>query len=189
MEYVKRKFQKVDAMYTPGDGALECLASHIKALESVVLSEENDAVWVCEDDIKFLVSQDELDVIIESFMKSDAHVLCLSFASRNHKTYINMSFLQTFDTQTASSYIVKKSALNDLLDLWKSVYKCRVSKTQHPRFREFHMLPVLHGDFYCVDMAWKLFQQQYVFVIPLKKYAEQRESFSDITNKIEKYNC
>jgi GR25 family glycosyltransferase involved in LPS biosynthesis len=176
-------YTRVDAIYNKHDGALGCLESHIKALRMA----QNQPIWICEDDCKFLVERHVIDSILETFLNSDAEVLLLGYSDRKHIDYNDVLY-RTFDCQTASSYIVKPSFQNKLIDLWESVAVCRKIKVEHPLYRKYMSLPLWRGDYYFNDQSWKVLQQDHIFVIPKERCVIQRESYSDIEHKIVNYN-
>jgi len=178
-------FVRVPAIYTPGDGATGCLASHIKALE--LASFDNDAVWICEDDMECKVDREILDRCINEFMKSDAVVLCLGYNSRNEQHYSSL-LNHTRDVQTTSCYIVKTSFRKVLIDFWKSVLESRKTKRQHVS-KSFYMThPSIHKDEYeAADQCWKVLQQSHIFVVPNKHYVIQKMSYSDIRQRVVDY--
>jgi GR25 family glycosyltransferase involved in LPS biosynthesis len=170
------------------DGAIGCLQSHIKVLETCDSAAEY--LWVCEDDVEFLVSRVELDKSINAFMKSDGDILCLAFNSRKQSKYIN-GFLRTTDNQTTSSYIVKRKFRSVLLDFWKSLLNSIETKTTHPLMDIYLKLDVHKGEnmFNAADQAWKILQNDYIFLIPEKRIAKQRSGYSDIEQKSVNYRC
>lgn len=173
-------FVRVPAIYTQGKGSMGCLASHIKALETV--PSDNDAIWICEDDIEFKVDRYQLDSIIISFMTSDASVLCLGYNSRNEKEYSPL-LNHTKDVQTASCYIVKSSFRPILLNFWKTLLECRINNVTHPSKHIYMSLPIHKAEYEFNDQSWKVLQQSHIFVIPKIRCVIQRSSYSDIEQR------
>jgi len=173
-------FVRVPAIYTPNEGALGCLASHIKALEAAPLT--CDAIWICEDDIEFKVDRTTLNSFIVEFMISDASILCLGYNSRYEMEYSPL-LKHTKDTQTASCYIVKSAFRHTLLEFWKSVLVFRINKLEHPYKHIYMKLPINKAEYEVTDQSWKVLQQSYVFVIPKSRCVIQRSSYSDIENR------
>ena len=170
------------------NGLIGCLQSHIKVLETC----EPDAeyLWVCEDDIEFLVTKDELNKSIDNFIKSNGDILCLAFNSRK-QTKFSEGFLRTTDNQTTSCYIIKRKFRPILLDFWKSLLNSVETKTIHPLETIFLKLDVYKGEnsFHALDQAWKVLQKDYIFLIPEKRIARQRAGYSDIMAKSVDYKC
>ena len=192
-DQVQREFAKggvgapirFPAIYTPGDGATGCLASHLGAISK---GGAYRPIWICEDDICFLESGAVVTAYIDAFLQSDADVLCLGFADYKHVDYDD-NFYRTVDCQTASCYIVKPRAMAELRDLWQGVLSCRQMKTTHPLEDDYKRLPIHNPDFYWNDQSWKLLQQKFTFVIPKRRCVYQRESYSDIEQCVVNYRC
>jgi len=168
------------------DGLTGCLMSHIKVLESCEV--DSDILWVCEDDVEFLVDRPSLDKYIKLFLDSSADILCLGYNSRNNKPYSD-GLLRTRDTQTTSSYIIKKNFRKVLVSFWKELLLCIESGKTHPLEKLYIKLDIHKGPFYALDQGWKVLQQNYIFVIPDQRVLIQRPGFSDILNKSVNYKC
>lgn len=179
-------FHRYDAVYMPEDGASGCMISHINALRDAPA--EAAAVWICEDDAKFLISGDELSIIIAAFMASSAEVLCLGYNSRKEVPFSTI-FKRTLDNQTRTAYIVKAGLRPYLLKLWESVLEARQNKKTHPWKHIYESLPIHTPEFERGDQCWKILQQDHVFVIPYKRAAIQVESYSDIEKEKVNYAC
>jgi len=181
------EFIRIPATYNI-DGLTGCIQSHIKVLETC--DPDAEYLWVCEDDIEFLVTKEELNTSIDTFMKSDGDILCLAFNSRKHSKFSD-GFLRTIDNQTTSSYIVKRNFRSVLLDFWKSLLNSIETKTVHPLESIFLKLDVHKGEnsFHALDQAWKILQKDYIFLIPEKRIARQRSGYSDIEQKSVNYKC
>ena len=177
-------YKRFSAIHNSENGAIGCSMSHIKVLESST----EDYTWVCEDDIEFKVDKETLNAIIKEFVESDADILCLGYASRNDKPYSSL-LRRSYDLQTTSSYIVKKKFQKILHDFWKSVLESQLTNTEHSSKTIFNSLNVCKGDYYSIDMSWKVLQQSFKFVIPYQRCIIQRESYSDITKSYENYGC
>lgn len=176
---------RYSAIYTPGDGTTGCLASHLGVVST---DTSGKPIWICEDDICFLENGDVVREYIDAFLRSDADVLCLGFADYKHMEYDEM-FFRTIDCQTASCYIVKPAAAAALRQLWSEVLLCRQNKTIHPYDRVYKAMKIHHPDFYCSDQCWKILQQRFKFVIPKRRCVYQRESYSDIEQRVVNYRC
>lgn len=187
-ELIKKEFERLNienyvripAIYNSDDGSIGCLESHIKALEEYNI--DSDIIWVCEDDIQFLVDKSEIDRYIKEFIESPADILCLGYNSFKHDNYSNL-LLRTTRTQTASSYIIKSKFRKVLLELWKSVLKSRILNVEHPAKKQFKLINYRNDIFEVTDQCWKLLQHDYIFVIPKTRILIQRASYSDIERK------
>jgi len=189
---VEREFSKLDIEFIRipailhSNGAIGCLQSHIKVLETC--DQDAEYLWVCEDDVEFLVSRCELDKSINAFMKSDGDILCLGFNSMKNSKF-SEGFLRTTDNQTASSYLVKRKFRKVLLDLWKSLLNSIETNIEHPLNNEYLKLDIRKYNFNALDQAWKILQKDYIFLIPEKRIAKQRSGYSDIEEKSVNYRC
>ena len=191
---IEREFSNLDIEFIRipailhSNGAIGCLQSHIKVLETC--DPDADFIWICEDDIEFLVPRANIDKSINAFMKSDGDILCLGFNSRKQSKYSD-GFLRTTDNQTTSCYIVKRKFRNILLDFWKSLLNSIETNTIHPLMDIYLKLDVHKGEnvFNAADQAWKILQKDYKFLIPEKRIAKQRSGYSDIEEKSVNYNC
>lgn len=167
-------------------GLTGCLLSHIKLLETCDI--DSEYIWICEDDIEFMVNRSTLDNYIRLFLDSSADILCLGYNSKSYTPYSNGLF-RARDTQTTSSYIIKKSFRKILLNFWKELLISIETGTEHSSFKRYITLDIHRGPFYALDQAWKVLQQDYVFVIPDKRLLVQRPGFSNIANKSVNYKC
>lgn len=187
-ELIKKEFERLNienyvripAIYNSKDGSIGCLESHIKLLEEY--SVDSDILWVCEDDIKFLVDKPEIDKYIQEFIESPADILCLGYNSYKHLEYSNL-LLRTLCTQTTSSYIIKSKFRKVLLEFWKSLLHSRVSNIEHPAKKQFKLINYRNDTFEVMDQAWKTLQNDYIFVIPKQRVLIQRCGYSDIERR------
>lgn len=140
------------------DSAAGCLASHIKAVRCGIRHKK--PVWICEDDCKYLVDKATLVNIIQEFMNSSAEVLCLGYNDFRHESFSESELLyRTFDCQAASSYIVKTSIQQKLVNLWNSVLHYRRLKMRgipHPLESEYMNLNIHNPEFLRRDQSWKI---------------------------------
>jgi GR25 family glycosyltransferase involved in LPS biosynthesis len=191
---VEREFSNLDieCIRIPAilhtDGAIGCLQSHIKVLETC--DTDAEYIWVCEDDIEFLVPRVEIDKSIDAFMKTNGDILCLAFNSKKETKYSD-GFLRTTDNQTTSCYIVKRKFRLVLLDFWKSLLNSIETNTIHPLMDIYLKLDFNNSEnlFNAADRAWKVLQKDYIFLIPEKRIAKQRSGYSDIEQKSVNYRC
>jgi hypothetical protein len=148
------------------NGSLGCALSHARLLESIDGSEL--AVMVCEDDIEFLVSPQELDALMAEFLASPAiDVLCLAFNVGSKPHPISSRLAITANTQTTACYVVKGRAREMLtVSFFESAGLIQQGK------------PL---GIAAVDRHWKKLQRRtLLFAVPRVRAARQRPSFSDI---------
>lgn len=184
-------FRRIPASNGNGNGSLGCLESHCICLEEFLQSDKN-AVMICEDDSVFKCTPAELNHHIEEFLSDNAQVLCLGFLARTYEQY-SQSFLRSKQIQTTSCYIVKRSTAIKLLTLWKKVRDLMQinghATSENWYSKEFNSIPGLHvvWNIYCVDQAWKIIQQDTIFVIPKTHLVVQGKSYSDIEHRVVNY--
>jgi len=191
-EEVQREFQKlqivpyrIDAVYEKEDGAKGCMASHVIALTEGIKS--NKPFWVCEDDIEFLTSPYTLFKTIDEFLKSDADILCLG-NNVGQRTKYNDTFYRALETHTTSSYVIKPTFAHILRNHWQEMSEYLAKGKTHfseVLFRKTNMFG--KNSYYCCDINWKILQHYYIFLVPVQKCLRQRESYSDITKTVAKY--
>jgi len=148
------------------NGALGCALSHAQLMEQVQGLEP--AVMVCEDDIEFLVSPEELRTLVSEFLTNPAlDVLCLAFHLRLPPHVITSRLAITADTATAACYVVKTRALPMLRDSFvEATHLIRAGK------------PL---GLVAIDRHWrKLQRRELVFAVPRERAVRQRPSYSDI---------
>ena len=148
------------------NGALGCALSHAQLMEQV--QDLEPAVMVCEDDIEFLVSPEELRTLVSEFLANPIlDVLCLAFHLRLPPHAISSRLAITADTATAACYVVKTRALPMLRDSF--VEATQLIQAGKPL------------GLVAIDRHWrKLQRRQLMFAIPRERAVRQRPSFSDI---------
>jgi len=164
-------FKRFNAIKS-SDGLIGCALSHVEVLEQFKHSNKQ-LLMVCEDDLKFMTSISEINELINEFNNNDSlSVLCL--ASNHYNSFeISSKLSLTTDSQTTSCYIIKKSYIDQLISIFSLSTKMLEAK--------------IPSEFAALDMIWKINQSKSFFVIPNKRIAFQRESFSDIERKIVDY--
>jgi hypothetical protein len=148
-------------------GILGCTLSHAGCVRTAVERSWN-CVMICEDDVEFLVSRAELDVLVDAFLADNtADVVCLAYHHLSPPTRHNSLFLRApEDTRTAACYLVKRSIAEQLADC----------------FDEGARELAAGGDrmTYGIDTVWSGLQRSRVFLIPIKRAARQASGYSDI---------
>ena len=148
------------------NGALGCALSHAQLMEQVQGLEP--AVMICEDDVEFLVTAEELRALVSEFLTNPVlDVLCLAFHLRLPPHAITSRLAITADAATAACYVVKTRALPMLRDSFvEATHLIRAGK------------PL---GLVAIDRHWrKLQRRQLVFAVPRERAVRQRPSYSDI---------
>lgn len=150
------------------NGALGCAISHKTILENWD-THKSPLLLICEDDVTFTGDREELaDLLFNFYIDDNLDVLCLGFNNFNCHSY-NEKFNITSDTQTLSCYVIKPRLKNILITTFVLSIKLLDSFVDRQ-----------YGT--AVDIVWKSLQKKYIFVIPKKRFAYQRDSYSDIEN-------
>ena len=131
---------------------------------------------VLEDDCEFILPLSEIDGLVELFFKSSADVRCLAY---NAWTFVEIpgcpGLRRAFDAQTASCYVLKPHMLEPLIE---------IAPMSIEMFRA--------GEPYSMaayDQVWKNLQRKHVFVVPSKRAAQERASYSDIEEVVVDYKA
>jgi GR25 family glycosyltransferase involved in LPS biosynthesis len=149
-------------------GLVGCGYSHLAILK-LAKERKYKNVLIFEDDFTFLVSKTEFEKYIgDLFSKfNDNFDVCfLSYNCASFEDLPGLPFLKrTFDTQTASGYIVNETYYQKLIDLYEEAMPL-LAETN------FHWI-------YANDQVWKTLQKTDMWVRFDKKLGKQRPSFSD----------
>lgn len=153
-------------------GILGCTLSHKKLVETAIFNSE-EAIFVVEDDAKFICSKRLLENILKDFLENSiADVLCIGNNVQDYPTRFSNYLLRTQDTQTTSCYFMKKTIFPEYLQI--------LNKGIDLMNRGF----IAEG---AIDIIWKELQTSHVFVIPRKRILIQIASYSDIANEKVRY--
>lgn len=150
-----------------------CYNSHIQILENYKNSSEN--IFIIEDDFcvdDFKLFETKLFNIIQSKIKFDV----LLFGGNILPNYkiIDTNCAQIYHSQTTTGYCVANHYIDTLLEHYKKgLYKLYTNPENHYHFS--------------IDKYWILLQNKdkWIIIFPLIVY--QKESYSDIENKIINY--
>ena len=154
------------------NGAIGCTMSHIKCLE---LAKERDYphVFICEDDIH-CVDIPRMRAQVEEFYKASQgdtwDVLILGGNNAPPYRMLNDGFMQVYNCQTTTGYIVRRHYYDKLIANFREGIK--------------HLMrnPENHRE-YAIDIYWKRLQQQdrWFMLIPLT--ITQRASYSNVEGR------
>lgn len=148
-------------------GGLGCSESHRDCM-TLDLAPHHLALMVCEDDLEFLCTKEELEDTIAEFLNNPSlDVLCIGNASIEKPLSISQRLSIANNIQTTSCYVAKPQAIPHLFESFdKSVKRLLEGGTWSRN---------------ALDQTWKEKQQGTLFfAIPTRKLAKQRASFSDI---------
>jgi GR25 family glycosyltransferase involved in LPS biosynthesis len=149
-------------------GAIGCTRSH-----ALLLREMIDRAWpslmVFEDDVRFRLSRERLDVLVDAFLDDElAEVACLEFNAQKTRRY-GALFLRATESQNTGCYLVKATIARELLKAFEDGVAAMAKGGD----------PLLYN----VDIVWKQLQRSRVFVAPIEKVAYQEPGYSDIERR------
>jgi hypothetical protein len=155
-------------------GILGCTKSHAECVRQM-LERSDRCIMICEDDARFLVSREQLDVLVDAFLDDPrAEVACLAYRHLCPPKPHNLLFLRApGETHTTACYLVKSSIADDVL----AVFEDGIEKL------------AMGGDraFYGLDVIWARLQRSRVFLIPIKRAVYQADGYSDIEEQFVSY--
>lgn len=149
-------------------GSIGCELSHISAV-SAGASDATEAIMICEDDLVFLCSQDELESIVAEFLANPSlDVLCLSGRPRGGSLAISPGLRLVIGLVGRGCYIVKPHVAGALVRVFaQGLFELDRGS--------------LAGK---GDLTWRRLQlESLFFAFPRKDIACQAEGFSDIEGR------
>jgi GR25 family glycosyltransferase involved in LPS biosynthesis len=175
---------RIDASYEKDNGALGCLKSHIKALETALEnnkdSDEETTVLICEDDfyIKDIFYCNRiLNYAFDTLPHWDVIMLAHNTHWSEDTEYVTEKgekIIKIVHSATGSGYLLKKSYIQRLLDIFKGDYE-KYLETKEWKSE------------YCNDVSWVPLQKQDEWFAFKPTIAIQRASFSDIQGGMVNY--
>lgn len=175
-ELKKLDFVRPERIIATADpnGSLGCAKSHIVALTQF-LDSSDDVTIICEDDVEFIGSTEQIAEIIQEFQRSRlVDVLCLSYRLRGPRFPISSAMAIGNNIQTTACYVVHRAAAKAVRE---NFLKSRdlLASGSPPRIAS-------------IDIRWKSLQfHPLTFAIPRFPLARQRESYSDIAKRVKRY--
>lgn len=174
------QLHRIEAFYTPENGAVGCLTSHIEAIRVAIKDNSINNVLICEDDIHFVDDRETLFRKLTNFFddpifKVNFNVLFIACNLNNMIKTHNKTINRIIDGQTASAYIVNRNYLSKLLDLYEITLNTYY-KSNKKWISEF-----------CNDQCWKVLQKTDNWYGFNNFSAIQVKSYSDIEKKIVNY--
>jgi hypothetical protein len=149
-------------------GAIGCTRSHAAVVRDMIAAGW-PCMMICEDDLRFRVSRDKLDALVEAFLNDEsAEVACLEFNAQKTRRHSSL-FLRATESQNAGCYLIKAPIAPALLEA----------------FEEGIAAMSNGGDtlLYNIDIVWKPLQRSRVFLVPIERVAYQEPGYSDIERR------
>ena len=173
------KIHRINAVYTPELGQLGCGLSHIRALDTFLDSSYKTCI-IFEDDFQSTIDwhygQFLLNHIL-TFMQSFDLIMLSGNILKDE--YTDSPFLhRVLDGQTTAAYVVTYEFAHILRDNFRESMD-KLAKS----FEKEKSIPVE----YCLDVYWKKLQPESKWFVLNPKLGMQRESYSDIEQKITNY--
>ncbi len=166
---------RLSATYIPSNGALGCGLSHIKALETVIASEDEEAI-ILEDDFTFreggaIEMREKIEFLQTGLIEWDVCLLAANL--KKHEPVSGMDFYHHVNQAfTTTAYVVRRNYIDRLIKTFKDA--CEGLIRVGPQVHE-----------YCIDTAWQQLQRgdngKWICTWPLIGY--QYPNFSDIEKR------
>lgn len=159
-----KKFPHLSSFFA---GSLGCTLSHIDALQ-LWQAKSLGPVMICEDDIEFVGSPDEIRTCIDEFLATpQLDILALSGRARGGSYVISPKLRVVVGMVGRGCYLVKPHMIEPLV----AAFDAGVSK-------------LLAGDRKGKgDRMWSTLQNSHFFAMPRVPLARQSEGFSDIEGR------
>jgi len=161
----KSVFPDLDPFFA---GSAGCSLSHIEALEQGSF-DAPEAVMVCEDDLEFIGSREQLSACVEEFLTSpNLDVLCIAVRARGGSHHVSKKLRVIIGGAGRGCYLVKPHMVTRLLDAYQA-----------------GMPKLMAGDRAGKgDRMWHPLQQKgSFFAAPIGQLARQGSGFSDIEGR------
>lgn len=151
--------------------------SHLKVLEESLSSFPGSMIMVCEDDLVFQCSRDELNRAVEEFARDKRlDVLCLAFMIKNlvreptiKRVSVGENLLVSNQIITQACYVVKPRAMRKVIQSLRQSVRLLSAGVQ--------------WRYAAGDVHWQTLQQGTLFFShPEKRLARQSPGHSDIWN-------
>ena len=171
LEKMDLKAERFNAFKAPYGGA-GCMKSHLEVLK---LARERGykSVLIFEDDFMFIVDKQTFWKELKTFEAKDIEydVIMLSYNMFFSKNYDEQLY-KVLDAQTASGYIVHSRIYDKLIDLYS---------------KNLPILETTRASAAFNDQCWKVLQPTGNWFALKRRIGIQRQSYSDIENKLVNY--
>lgn len=157
------------------NGAIGCTLSHIGCL-TLAIERQYPYVFICEDDIQFMYPSTIVDDISKQIQKENWDVIIVSGnnAPPFKRDPTDNNWMQVYNCQTTTGYIVAKHYYQKLLNNFKSGLQQLIAN------------PTM-GRMYAIDIYWKQLQTTDRWYMMTPVAAVQRPSYSNVENRFVDY--
>ncbi len=179
MKIDPNKVTRVSAIRTKGFGILGCGLTHKFILEQFLMSPYRNCL-ILEDDFKFLYQSEIVEECIEKVFKNNVDFDIIMLSGNVFLSEVSpWSFLRrVIDAQTTSGYLISKKFASVLLQSFSESTSLLEDHYKRTKTKKYE---------FCLDIYWKKLQPYSKWFIINPKLGFQRESFSDIENKVTNY--
>jgi GR25 family glycosyltransferase involved in LPS biosynthesis len=157
------------------NGAIGCALSHIKCLE-IALQRKYPYVFICEDDIEFLVPEHFLKAIreFEANPPKRWNVFIVSGNTVPPYAQYNSSCIKVVNCQTTTGYITHYNYYEALIQNYKEGVSQLIRNIGSEKY-------------FAIDKYWKELQLSRTWYMLYPPCVIQRESYSDIEKRVVNY--
>lgn len=174
---IEEEFRKLDltAERYPAikneNAPMGCSESHL-ALIKKARDLKLEKVMILEDDFKFLITKEELDVFLGKINSIDFDMIMIGYNLIRSQPY-NDFLGKVLEAQTTSGYIIHNKFYDSLIKCWQEGLNL---------YRKY---PDEHWN-YILDQYWKRLQPNSKWYYSLKRIGKQRESYSDLSKTMKR---
>jgi GR25 family glycosyltransferase involved in LPS biosynthesis len=175
---VVERSHKIEAVYTPHNGALGCAASHIKAISAFLFDSKDDAAIIFEDDFEFIVPEADITNsfnILKKY-KSDMDLVQLAYNKPIAHASNLPGLIRIRRSLTTSGYWVTRTFAYQLLECFARAHRML---SENQSIRPLAVLNML----FAIDTSWHALQASYRCFGFHPCLGKQRKSYSDILNE------
>ena len=179
------KIHRIDAVYTPNDGALGCALSHLKAFEQAKRDQHrNPYVLILEDDFMWQRSPYTVQETLRQILSTNKGWDVILLACNGTWTGSAVPNLRKVRScVTTSGYLVKLDYIPKLYALWKQNSATRVQYCGEGRSKRSKICVESN-----IDQSWKQYQTNDRWYVTYPKLGKQLPSYSDIEKTFTIYN-
>lgn len=170
------------AKYTPSHGYIGAALSHAMALSTFLFNHDENFVLILEDDfqVRDLAFFSEIHSVL-SLNNWDVLLLAHNTAIPIESTTV-ARVCRVVNSQTLSGYVVRRSFVPKLIECFFSSAQLLKKNLSLKEPNQSYARRIMACDIY-----WKHLQLNSIFLAVLPSAIIQRESYSDIENKIVDY--
>jgi hypothetical protein len=153
-------------------GILGCARAHLQLLDSWEPNPQR-LLFVCEDDVEFVASREDIDAVIEEFAAAkELKVLMLAHNAAWHIP-ISDSLALSSDILTTAAFVVRAEIVTRIRAAFKRSEDMLVNGA-----------PTHEA---ALDLLWREVQENQLFALANPRCAVQREGYSDIEGRFVQY--